>query len=139
VNAGYGGYSMIVTSDKANTQVTANQDWVSSIKVNPSSNPGSGNPGSGSGTNTGGDIQINNPITADSFEEIVSNIINFLFTISFVVAPLMIVWAGGLYVTSAGDQKKVETAKNVILYTVAGMIILLFSKGFVAIINQLLK
>jgi len=138
-NAGYGGYSMIVTSDKANTQVTANQDWVSSIKVNPSSNPGSGNPGSGSGTNTGGDIQINNPITADSFEEIVSNIINFLFTISFVVAPLMIVWAGGLYVTSAGDQKKVETAKNVILYTVAGMIILLFSKGFVAIVNQLLK
>ncbi|MBU0546761.1 MAG: hypothetical protein ABH876_01820 [Patescibacteria group bacterium] len=84
-------------------------------------------------------IEIENPITANSLEEIVDNLINFIFTISFVLAPLMIVWAGGIYMTSAGEPKKIETAKNIILYTLAGMAILLFSKGFVAIISQLLK
>jgi len=84
-------------------------------------------------------VCICNPLQAKSFEEIIDNVINFIFTISFVIAPLMIVWAGGMYITSSGDEKKIIIAKNMILYTLAGMAILLFSKGFVAIINQLLK
>jgi len=86
-----------------------------------------------------GQICICNPLKAESFEEIIDNVIDFIFTISFVIAPLMIVWAGATYITSAGEPKKVETAKNIILYTIAGIAILLFSKGFVAIINQLLR
>jgi hypothetical protein len=93
----------------------------------------------GRGTQPTGQICICNPLEADSFEEIIDNVIDFIFTISFVIAPLMIVWAGGTYITSGGEPKKVETAKNIILYTIAGIAILLFSKGFVAIINQLLK
>lgn len=86
-----------------------------------------------------GQVCICNPLKAQSFEEIIDNVINFIFTISFVIAPLIIVWAGGMYITGGSDPKKIEVAKNMILYTLAGIAILLFSKGFVAIIGQLLK
>jgi len=86
-----------------------------------------------------GQVCICNPLSADSFEDIINNIVDFIYTISLVVAPLMIVWAGGLYVTSGGDPKKVETAKNVILYTLTGLLIILLSKGFVGIIKELLQ
>ena len=82
---------------------------------------------------------ICNPIDADSFEEIINNIVDFIYTISLAIVPLMIVWAGVLYVTSGGDPKKVETAKNIILYTLAGFAVILLSKGFIAIIEQLLE
>ena len=138
-NSDYGGYSITITSSKENTQKTVNQDWISSLRINPSSN-NSGGSNTGSNGNTGSPtIAINNPITADSLTEIVDNIINFIFTISIVLVPLMIVWAGGMYVLSAGNETKITKAKNIILYTIAGLAILLFSKGFVAIINQLLE
>ena len=85
-----------------------------------------------------GTICICNPLSSQTFEEVISSIINFIFNISIVVAPLMIVWAGGLYITSSGDEKKITTAKNIIVYTLSGLAIVLLSTGFVAIIRQIL-
>ena len=85
-----------------------------------------------------GTICICNPLSADSFEEIIDNIINFIFNIALVLGPLMIVWAGGLYVTSGGKPEQTTKAKNIIIYTLTGFAVILLSKGFVAIIKQLL-
>ena len=83
-------------------------------------------------------VCICNPISADSFEEIINNIINFIFNIALVLGPLMIVWAGGLYITSGGKPEQTTKAKNIIIYTLTGFAVILLSKGFVAIIKQLL-
>lgn len=85
-------------------------------------------------------FEIKNPLGDDvnSFEDIINKIIDFIFNIALVLAPLMIVWAGGLYITSGGNPDQTTKAKNIILYTLTGFAIILLSKGFVVIIKQLL-
>ena len=85
-----------------------------------------------------GTICIDNPLQAQTFEDIIDSIINFIFYIALAIAPLMIVTAAFYYLTSAGDPKKITTAKDIILYTAVGFAIILLSKGFVAIIRQVL-
>ena len=83
-------------------------------------------------------ITIENPLEVDSFEEIIDNLIDLVFNLSLVIAPLMIVWAGGLYITSSGNPDQTTKAKNIIIYTLTGFAVILLSKGFVAIIKELL-
>jgi hypothetical protein len=84
------------------------------------------------------DVIIENPLDVDSFEDIINKIIDFIFNIALVLAPLMIVWAGGLYITSGGNPDKITKARNIIIYTLTGFAVILLSKGFVVIIKQLL-
>lgn len=83
-------------------------------------------------------IDIPNPIEAESFDVIINNIIDFIWGIALVLAPLMIVWAGILLVTAAGNSDQIRKAKNIILYTLAGFIVILLSKGLVTILRDML-
>ena len=83
-------------------------------------------------------ITISNPLEAESFGDFIDNVITFLFQIAFAIFPLMIVIAGLFMVTAAGNPKRVETAKNIILYTVIGFIIILLAKGFVELLEEAL-
>ncbi len=55
---------------------------------------------------------------------IVGQIINTAVGMLGVVAVGLIVYAGGLWITAAGNDDKVETAKGIIKNTVIGMIVL---------------
>lgn len=54
---------------------------------------------------------------------IVQRIVNAVIGILGVVAVLLIVYAGGTWLTAAGNEQKVEQAKKIIKSTVVGMII----------------
>ena len=84
------------------------------------------------------EVIIENPLTATSLEEIVDNIINFVFKIAIALAPLMIVIGAFYIMTAGGDTNRVTTGKNIILYTLIGFAIILLAKGLVAVIKQLL-
>ncbi|MFA4998863.1 MAG: pilin [Candidatus Paceibacterota bacterium] len=92
----------------------------------------------GGGGGGGGPVEIQNPIKAGSFEDIIGNIINFIFKIAIVLVPLLVIVAGFFFVTSAGDVKKVTQAKSILIYTAVGLFIVLLSKGILAIIKQIL-
>lgn len=84
------------------------------------------------------DINIENPLNASSFEEIVNNIINFLFTLAIALVPLMILIGAFYIVTAGGDTNRVTTGKNIILYALIGFAIILLAKGIVGVIEQIL-
>lgn len=81
---------------------------------------------------------ICNPLQACEFEEIIDNIIDFIFKIAIALAPLMIVIGAFYIMTAGGDTNRVTTGKNIILYTLIGFAIILLAKGLVAVIKQLL-
>ena len=83
-------------------------------------------------------VCICNPLEAEEFEVIVDNIINFLFKIAIVLAPLMIVIGAALFVTSGGNLTQITRAKNIILWTAVGFLILLLAKGIMALIESIL-
>lgn len=83
-------------------------------------------------------VEIENPLEAESFEDLIDSLINFIFWISIAIAPLMIIIAGFYWLTAAGDPDRVKTALNIIKWTVIGFAIILFAKGLVAIISHVL-
>ncbi len=83
-------------------------------------------------------IQIQNPLTATSFEAIVGNGIDFIFKIAIVLAPLMVIVGGFLFLTAGGNAEQINRAKNLLIWTAIGFLVVLLSKGILAILNQVL-
>lgn len=83
-------------------------------------------------------VEIENPLKAESFEDLIDSLINFIFWISIAIAPLMIIIAGFYWLTAAGNPDRIKTALNIIKWTVIGFAIILFARGLVAIIGHVL-
>ena len=67
-------------------------------------------------------------------EELLANALNLTYFIAGIVAVIVSIVAGILYVTSSGDPAKVTKAKNTITYAVVGLVIILVAftiTGFV--------
>ncbi len=86
----------------------------------------------------GNGIILQNPLQATEFEDILDNVIDFIFNIAIVLAPLMVVIAGFLFVTSGGNAEQINKAKTMIIWTAIGFLIILLSKGIMGIITNLL-
>jgi len=83
-------------------------------------------------------LEINNPIEYNTFGELTKAIINYIYKIAFILAPLFIVIAGFYFITASGDPAKIETGKKIILYTSIGLLIILLSYGLIAVIQNVL-
>lgn len=66
-----------------------------------------------------------------SVDKLVKSVVNILLYIIGIVAVIMIIVGGIQYATSSGDAGKAKTAKNTILYAVAGVVIALFAYAIV--------
>jgi len=85
-----------------------------------------------------GQIEIKNPLGADTFEEIIARITNFIFSIALVVAPIMILIAGFLFITAGGSPEQVSRAKRIILWTVVGVVVIALAQGLANVIKSIL-
>ncbi|MBZ9569572.1 hypothetical protein KJA16_01450 [Patescibacteria group bacterium] len=85
-----------------------------------------------------GAIRIPNPLEAETFEELIENLIDFIFWVAAAIVPLMIIIAAFYFITSVGNPDKVRTAKSIILWTVVGFTIVLLAKGIVSVIKQII-
>lgn len=65
--------------------------------------------------------------------------LNRVFFWAGVIAVIVIVIAGFRYITSAGSPDKAKQARNTIVYTVIGLLIILFSFAIVNIVSGGLK
>lgn len=85
-----------------------------------------------------GSVTVENPIVADSFETVINNIIDFLFKIAIVLVPLMVVIGGIMFLTSAGNLERVNQSKRILVWSMVGFLIILLSKGILAMLESLL-
>ena len=98
-------------------------------------NPGTSNP-------ITQNIVINNPFQQNSIQGFIETIINsILIPIGGVVAVVMIIYAGFLYVTASGEPAKITQAHEALKWAVIGSAILLgawvIAKAIGATIDQL--
>ncbi len=94
--------------------------------------PGDGNDGNGG---NGSPIGLTNPLQAETLQEAIDAFINFLFYLAMAVAPILIVYAGFLILTAGGDATKITKAKQIILWTLIAVAIILLAKGFPSLIK----
>ena len=62
-----------------------------------------------------------------SADQLLSNALNTVYLVSGILAVIVIIVAGYFYVTSAGNSTNVEKAKNAIIYSVVGLVIILLA------------
>lgn len=65
--------------------------------------------------------------TGTDFRQIILKITNYLLYLIGTVATAAIVFAGFNYITSAGDEKKIEKAKQILLYAIIGLVVAIVS------------
>lgn len=80
-------------------------------------------------------INIKNPFKSNNVKDLLTTIVNdILIPIGSVIATVMVIYAGFLFVTARGNATQIETAKKALLYAVIGAAILL---GAWVIINAI--
>jgi len=84
-------------------------------------------------------ITIHNPLRVDTLEQLIEAITGFVFNLALILAPLLLIIAGILFVTSAGIPGRVTQAKNMAIYTIIGLIIVLLATGLVDEIQSILR
>jgi len=61
-------------------------------------------------------LNISNPLGETSdISTLASNIINFLIILAIPITAILVVYAGYLYITSAGNEEKVKTAQKALV------------------------
>ncbi len=83
---------------------------------------GSGDLPSNLGEATGGE---------SSLRAIIVKVINYFLGFLGLIAVIMIIYGGFTYVTAAGKQEAVDSAKKTILYAIVGIVIILLSFAIV--------
>ena len=83
-------------------------------------------------------IEFQNPLKHETFEELVSGIVDFLFYIALAIVPLSVLLGAFYILTAGGEPQRVKTGQNFILYAMIGLAVILFSKGFVSVIKNIL-
>lgn len=79
-----------------------------------------------------------NPLSANSIPELLNNVIDAAAIFAGPIAVAMIVYAAYLFVFAVDNKDQVSKAKKVILYTVVGIAVLVFSKTIVFVTNSIL-
>ncbi len=85
-------------------------------------------PNSG-GTGGGTSVTLIDPFGGLTLMAFLNKILDFVIQIGTVVIILMLVYVGFLFVVARGDTGKLTTARQALLYTVIGALILLGSKA----------
>jgi len=85
-----------------------------------------------------GTLCICNPWTATSTQGLINNVTNFIFLLATAVVPLLFMIAGFYFITAGGNPANIEKAKKIIIYTIIGYAIVLFSRALTSLLNNIL-
>jgi hypothetical protein len=85
-------------------------------------------------------IDIENPIASTSdIYTLVIKILNFLIILAIPLTAILVIYAGLLYITSAGNAEKIKTAQKTLIWALIGFAIVLIAKSVPAIIQEFLS
>ena len=88
----------------------------------------------------GATTTFDNPLGETSdISTLLKNIIGFLIVLAIPISAILIVYAGYLYITSAGNEEKIKTAQKTLIWALIGFAIVLIAKGVPAIIQEFLS
>ncbi len=72
-----------------------------------------------------------------SITDVMLRIISIVLDVILLIAVFAIIIAGVYLIVSGGDEGQKEKAKKIIIYVVAGIIVILFSRAIVVFVNSI--
>ena len=71
-----------------------------------------------------GAVTIENPLTHNTFGELLKAIVEFMIKLAVPIGVIMIMIAGIFFVTARGDPVKIQTAQKMLFWIVVGLVII---------------
>lgn len=84
-------------------------------------------------------IEIKNPLGEKDFKDLIDTILKVIFNIALAIVPLMVVIGGFMFVSAGGKPEQVAKARNLLLWTAVGFVVILSARGLTKILLDLLK
>jgi len=82
-------------------------------------------------------VEIENPLEADTFWDLIDKLIDFIFYLAIPIAAIMFIIAGFYFVIAAGDPNKITFAKQMIFWTTVGLFIVFLAKAFIVLFTEI--
>jgi len=73
-----------------------------------------------------------------NIQVIITRVMSWAFGLLLVLAAAFIFYAGFTYLTASGDEAKLKSAKNYILYAVVAIVVAFLAQAIIAIVRTLL-
>lgn len=86
-------------------------------------------------------ITLTNPLAAggvNSIQDLIAKITAYVLTVIGALATLMLVWAGILFVASAGSPETLGKAKQALKWAIIGLVIALAGTGLITVIQEVI-
>jgi len=83
-------------------------------------------------------VSVKNPIGYNTFPELLMAIANGIAVVVGSLGVIMIIWAGILFLTSAGDPAKLGKAKSALAWAIAGIAIGISASGIIELIKKIM-
>jgi len=81
---------------------------------------------------------LENPISSQTLPQLLENVLNFLFGLSIVILPIIILYGGILLLTAGGDPQKISRSRTILLWAVIAFAIILLARGLPPVLRSLL-
>ncbi len=78
---------------------------------------------------------LDNPIDFETFPDLFEAIAMGVLAIIGGISTIMVIWAGILYLTSAGSPEKMGTARKALMYAIIGIVVASGAAAIVAFIK----
>ncbi len=79
-----------------------------------------------------------NPLASEDLTAITDPIISFIFNLSIVVVPVLVLLGAFFIVTAGGDMERINKGKKIIMWTLIGFLIVLISQGISDLLDEIL-
>ncbi len=84
-------------------------------------------------------VEFGNPLVADSFTELMTQVITFIRDITSYVAILVIIVGAWYILAAGGDASKINTGKSIIIYALLALFIIVFINEITKIITGIFE
>lgn len=81
---------------------------------------------------------VPSPTCVCGFRDLLARVSTFIFSVIGVLAVLMFVIAGILFVISAGDAGKVQKAKDMAIWAAIGVVVAFAGQGLIALVTAVI-
>ena len=83
-------------------------------------------------------VDFSNPLGSTTLNSLLSGIVTWLYRIAAPIVVAMLIYAGVKFITAKGEPAKVAQAKQILLYAVIGLAVILINVGFKDLIDSIL-
>lgn len=83
-------------------------------------------------------VKVTNPISTSDFNKLVGNTLQWVLSVAGVLALVMLIVGGIMYITAGGVEEKITQAKKIITWTILGLALVLVSYAIISVLNDIL-